>query len=165
MPSAHQPSSDYPQGVLFENHDTFHRRDWLVQRLARAIFVLIILAAAAGLFGGGPLSRTSTADAGTQLDYDRFIRQKSRLVFHAVATGDTTTLRIDGLILPTDQLVVRPEPVSQTASNDARTLTFETVPGRPFIVELEWTPQRPGVREGTVAVDDARLNVWSLVYP
>jgi hypothetical protein len=51
------------------------QRMWRVQRVGWGVMALLVLAAAAGLTGSGPLSQTSAATPGgaLRLDYDRFL--------------------------------------------------------------------------------------------
>lgn len=54
----------------------FQRREWFAERVAWAVMALLIAAALLGLFGTGPLSRTTAGDeAGPMwLEYERFAR-------------------------------------------------------------------------------------------
>jgi hypothetical protein len=53
----------------------YHRREWRIQRFGWACMALLVTAAAAGLFGSGPLSKahSGTVARGT-IDYERFAR-------------------------------------------------------------------------------------------
>ena len=54
----------------------FQRRSWIVQRIGWAIFALVILLAALGLFGDGILSDTKAGqeEGALWLEYPRFER-------------------------------------------------------------------------------------------
>ena len=72
----------------------FQQRSWQVQRAGWACFALVILAALAGLFGHGPLSRAAAAspDGSLAVEYHRFVRMQSptelRVRFDAAAVTD-----------------------------------------------------------------------------
>lgn len=58
----------------------FQRRDWVAQRVGWGVMALILIAAGAGLFGGGgPLSRTEarSADGSLRIEYERFAHQQT----------------------------------------------------------------------------------------
>jgi hypothetical protein len=64
----------------------YHRREWAIQRIGWLAMALFLLAAVAGLFGSGPLSRTQSGDpARGTIDYERFAHY-----------GTETSLRICG---------------------------------------------------------------------
>ncbi len=154
-----------PEGILFQDYEAFHRRDWKVQWWARIVFALVLLAAVAGVFGGGPLARVSASSGELRLDYDRFIREKSRLVLHLSPGGSAAHVRIDGLMDPDDELRTRPQPREEHADGSSRRLTFDAEPGTPLVILIEWKPSHPGLREGAVETDGGRLEIWSLIYP
>jgi hypothetical protein len=62
--------------LQIEDDMAFQRREWRLERAGWAALALFVGAAAAGAFGGGPLSRASAADASGHLvvRYERFIR-------------------------------------------------------------------------------------------
>lgn len=57
----------------------FQRRSWLVQRVGWGIVLLLLLAAAAGLLGSGPLSEETarSADGALGVRYGRFVRHRA----------------------------------------------------------------------------------------
>lgn len=68
----------------------FQEREWKVQRIAWTLLALLVLLALAGLFGTGPLSSASVADADGALTvgYERFIRHDGRSTLSIDVTGD-----------------------------------------------------------------------------
>ena len=57
----------------------FQRRTWLVQRVGWGVVLLLLLAAAAGLLGRGPLSEKTarSADGALGVRYGRFVRHRA----------------------------------------------------------------------------------------
>ncbi len=54
-----------------EENMTFQRRLWKVQRVVRAIALLILAIALAGGLGGGPLSHATASQGGSSIEYER----------------------------------------------------------------------------------------------
>jgi hypothetical protein len=61
----------------FCGEHTFHRREWFVQRMAWVLMTVVIVAAIAGVFGGGPLASAHVAIGDGQVDYQRFVRKRA----------------------------------------------------------------------------------------
>src|SRR5687767_835829 len=55
------------------------RRLWIMERVGWTIMAILIVAALAGVFGGGPLSHATAGHPGSALhvDYDRFARHEA----------------------------------------------------------------------------------------
>ncbi|BDP42249.1 hypothetical protein DAETH_22180 [Deinococcus aetherius] len=58
-----------------EQEFDFQRREWRVERIGWGVIWLLLALALAGLFGGGPLSRTSVSSGDLTLDFPRFERE------------------------------------------------------------------------------------------
>ena len=65
-----------PTGDLELDQDlAFQRREWIVQRVGLWALAIFVAAAAAGLFGGGPVSHARAGDArAVSVAYERFVR-------------------------------------------------------------------------------------------
>lgn len=64
------------QELQVERDLDFQRRDWRFQRIGWALMMAVIIAAFAGLLGGGPFAnrRIASPDSSLVVEYDRFIR-------------------------------------------------------------------------------------------
>jgi hypothetical protein len=63
------------EGLQIEQDLEFQRREWRVQHVGWWFLTAFVLAAAAGLFGGGPLSHARAGDPSRlQAEYERFTR-------------------------------------------------------------------------------------------
>lgn len=63
------------QGSARTEGDTaFNRREWSIQRAAWAVMVLVLVAAAFGVFGRGAVSRATLRADGLVVSYERFAR-------------------------------------------------------------------------------------------
>ncbi len=63
-------------GLQVERDPDFQRRDWRFQRVGWALMIAVIVAAFAGLLGGGPIAhrRIVSPDSSLVVEYDRIVR-------------------------------------------------------------------------------------------
>jgi hypothetical protein len=154
---------------------TYQRCEWIIQRVAWIVMLLIVIAAVAGLLGDGPLSRRTARDPGGtfQLEYDRFLHY---------GTQTTLTVRFaprvarDGevrLWLSLDYLdgvqvqQITPEPARVEAGPDRSVFVFRVSdPDAPATVFFHVLPQHRRPLSGRVGVGDREpLPFDQFVYP
>lgn len=138
----------------------YQRRAWFAQRVAWTILGLIVVGALLGLFGSGPLGR-STASAGIlSIEHDRFARYED---------ATTLTIRVDGRATAPDGLVrlsvnraflerariesIVPAPERVEARDDGVAFGFRTGGAGPVAVDFTLRPGRPGRAEGLVRLE------------
>lgn len=158
-----------------EPANTFQFWEWRCQRCGWAVWAAVLVAAAVGLLGSGPLSRqTLTSDNGSlSVEYDRWVQyhHPTSVVFRAaihspaktpleLAVGGTWLNRID-----IQDISPRPEHVVLSGREQL------------FLFRLEGKPTTPTIRfriqfdeyghsEATVRVNgDAPLQFQQFVYP
>lgn len=95
-----------------EEHE-HHRRAARVRAVGRSLMAVTVIAALAGAFGGGPLSRGRAEAAGAELEYDRITRFNSpnKLKLRVPASGKELKLSVGSALL--DQINIEridPEP-------------------------------------------------------
>lgn len=155
----------------FRAEQTFHEREWLVQRIAWALLAVFVVAGMAGLFGGGPLSkRTLRADAGT-LEIERFARRSAteEWTIRPAAAPDPNapfTLRISSSFLERYEITsIVPEPESTTLSGREVSFVFDaSAPDGAIVFHVE--PGHLGPSEGSFALGGAApVRVRQFVYP
>lgn len=130
------------------------------------MFVVLVCAAAAGVFGGGPAAHTSTGRVGVSVSYDRFTRDAATLRVNDRATpSGELCVAVDGIFAPNDSVSCSPPPVSVETVAGVRRFKFRTVSGTPLSILFRWAPHRPGLRRGGVTVGDERFRLWIFVYP
>ena len=135
-----------------ETDPDFLRRQWRVERAGWVIMSLLILAALAGAFGGGPLARAETESRAEamRVEYDRIARRRGdgALDFHlaAAAVGDT----VARLWLEREYVEqvgiqrVTPEPASVVSDGGRLVYEFDVQPQRPSRVVMEFEPRAMG---------------------
>lgn len=162
MPPSHD---DLPESVEHPKSPVFQRRDWMIQRIARVVFMSIVLAALLGIFGGGPLAHTVAEDGSVRIEYDRFVRAKAKFVIHAASAGTRLRVKFTGMITPDDTLRWLPQPIEQKWLAGASEFVFDVQAGEPCEIALDWKPVGAGLRQGAITVDGVSVAIWTLVYP
>jgi hypothetical protein len=133
----------------------FQAREWRWQRLGRWLLLAFVVAAAAGLFGGGPLSSAvASADGGAlNIEYERFARAGAamRLSIEDRAAAQPVAMRVNRAYF--DQLRIdriTPEPTAITIESDDAVLLFDRVGVAPFTIVIDGQLRRPGRLRATV---------------
>lgn len=159
-------------GLLGTDMET-QRRLWRFQRAGWIAMSLVLILALAGLFGTGPLSRTTrTADAGAvSVEYDRFIRYDSptRLRVHAPLETDTT-VRVFLSQEYLDRVLVTnvtPHPDAVTVQSDGAVYRFHaTTSGRAITVIFDIKSDTIGPLSGTIGIPERSLmTIQQFSYP
>src|SRR5688572_7914845 len=63
--------------LQLEEELPMHERSWVIQRVGWVLIILFVLAAAAGLFGDGILSKKKSTSGNATAEYERFARYES----------------------------------------------------------------------------------------
>lgn len=149
--------------------------EWRIERLAWAIFVLILLAGLAGLFGEGPLSHALVQSDGAppfSVEYERFARRQLPMEITVRLSNGTldaaTHLSISRAYLTGVEVrSIVPEPASWSAGGEWVGLDFAANgEAGPLAVTLTVVPQRAGRLNATLRLGDgpeATITQW--VYP
>jgi hypothetical protein len=158
--------SRQPPSFQLDEDPAFQSRMWRIQRIGWWSIAGILLAAAAGFFGHGPLSRASLeltddpkpAKAMT-LEYERFGRahRESRfIVYHPAGPSQahTFSLWLSGEYL-TDVEVLRitPDPLSQEPVSNGVRYRFH-LDKQAQTVMFRFKPERGGILSGSFRMND-----------
>jgi hypothetical protein len=160
----------------------FQERWWRVERVAWVLTTLVLVVAAAGVFGRGPVARRTAGarGAGAWVEYERVVRFRTptMLVVHLPAgppPDGRTTLALRGSVLGklSVQRVI-PEPLASAAGPDGISYTIQRVaaataaPGiaDSATVRIVLEPGAAGPVQATVAVHGApALSFRQFVVP
>ncbi len=173
MAQPEEPRERDPSLEINQDMD-FQRREWRVQAVARVVMILVVLAALAGLFGRGLLSRTTAGEpASLTVEYDRFLRLegKNRLTLRIgprAAAGREVRLWVHPRYVERmhyEQTV--PEPETMVPTPDRLWLVFPVArPGTSFDVVVDFKPERIGPARATLGVAGGpSLALSQFVYP
>ncbi len=142
----------------------FQRRYWLFERIGWAILILIIAAATAGTFAGGPLSAAAGTGAGFDAAYERFARRgvETRITVTMPANRTLWVQGMEGF----DIVGVDPKPA--TVRSERTGLAYDFAPGTGMMVTTyrlkprDWGRQRLAV---AATPDAAPTPLDIFVYP
>lgn len=163
-------------GDLELNQDLdLQRKTWTVQRIGWGGMALIVVAALAGVFGSGPLTRTEVTDNPQtfRLLYDRFGRYEGELVLQLVLSPETTTsnrvtVEIDRTYWTGHAVEhITPEPLISSIGIDGFLYTFETnAPSTPSVIVFRLRPKSIGAMDGRIRVNNAGpLRFHQFMFP
>jgi hypothetical protein len=155
----------------FQAEEAFHRREWLVQRIAWGLLILVIAAGLAGSFGSGPLSKRAMATASGTIEIDRFARRHASgewriQPIQSAAEGSQLALRISSSFLERYEIAaIVPEPASMTIDGSDVVFVFDAADAR-GTVAFHVEPENVGLGEGSFVLNDSEpLLIQQFVYP
>ncbi|MHB1424548.1 MAG: hypothetical protein ACYC3I_15365 [Gemmataceae bacterium] len=153
----------------------FERRWWRIQRIWWVILILLLTGGIAGVFGHGPLSKTTVHPPGSQLQvrYDRLARRGTpaflelRLDTAALASGKVR-IRLNRALfdqMQSQQIVPAPQ-LAEPLADGAR-FVFQTDPRcDSAVIYFTENPTKPGIIDAEVAVEGAEpVRFRQFVYP
>ena len=165
------------EGLAVATDEAFQRRSWRVQRVGWVGMLLVLVAAAAGVLGSGPVSRTSTTVPGAlRVEHGRFARVETpetlRVILDPAATaGDRVLLGLDRQYVDASRIeAVTPPPRAVRAAGDELIYEFAVArPGGPITIAFLLQHERFGRLRGRVVLHEAAgpatAAFSTLVYP
>ncbi|HVE90377.1 MAG TPA: hypothetical protein VNA44_11840 [Burkholderiaceae bacterium] len=159
--------------LQIEDHQDFQRRQWRAERIGWMAMALLIVAAVAGLLGGGGVladASSASADGRSRVEYQRFARKGSTTTLEIIAASGERELRIriDERYLSAMSLrTITPPPLATVLSERSYTFSFNRAPGAiDTRIKLHLEPDSAGSLEGTVTIDDAApLRIRHFIFP
>jgi hypothetical protein len=139
----------------------FQRRSWIVQRVAWIVMTLLVVAAALGLLGPGPLSRATASLPGVlEAKYQTLTRYEDPetltvRVAPAVTTSGLVRLSINRDYLDRAQVTsVTPTPERVEVAHARVVYVFRVAEaGRPLDVTFDLKPRNIGRAEARLAIE------------
>ncbi len=162
--------------LQIEQDPTFQQREWRVQRIGWWLLAGFVVAAALGLFGGGPLSRAQAGERGAPLwiEYERFTKvgAPTRLLVHAQAAPHDGSWGLDLRVARPyfDAMEITrmvPQPASVEVGAELVRLWFAAPSARaePLTVILDVQPRTIGWHRAVWAgAQGARVSFVQLAY-
>ena len=160
-----QQSASAPEEALgLDRVMPHHRAAWRVERIAWALSAIVLIAALLGLFGYGPVSRTTVGNVDAlQIEYDRFQRSSAPADYQV--TANASLARNGALRIRFDQSLIDrvefddivPEPERVVAGNGYIEFIFNIAPGDETRARIafRFRPTTFGRRSGQVTTNGA----------
>jgi hypothetical protein len=160
------------ESLQAEQNLAHQQREWLVERVGWIVMLLLILAAAAGLFGNGVLSRASVSD-GKQMtiEYERFAHYLTPTSFkvhmRTTSKDKDIQLRINSDFLHGVKLEkVVPEPIRVETGDKWLSYHFPVNTAGEVTIKFDVTPETVGKLSAVItAASEAQLSFNQLIYP
>jgi len=168
--TAQPPIPIRDDGLQLEEHRDFQERFWTFERWAWVGFGLILLAALAGLGGGGGVlaHTTITSEAG-KVDYPRVARWESadEVTVTFGSPREEHRLTLSPQFSQYFQIEdIQPLPERSLTSPAGEAMVFRSENGPPSKVVLHLRPQRPGLASYEVSLDGGDpVGVTTVVLP
>jgi hypothetical protein len=153
----------------------FQQKEWVVQRIAWGIMLLIVVLALIGLFGTGPISSASdeTGDGALAVDYQRFVRHDGRVTLSfkidpGQAQGNQVELWVSQDYLNDVEVqAISPQPTEARGAGDRTVYVFSVAdPAGPLQVQFSLRPQSMGRLAGAAGVgENATVTFDQISYP
>lgn len=163
-------------GLEIDEDMRFQHRAWAAQRLGIGGLALVVAAALAGVFGGGPLSRESVSDAAGafSMEHERFARFQSpaRITFDfhpgaAEADGKVRVWLDRKFVESVTMDSIEPQPASVQAAEDRFIYAFAVAdPARSAGAAFSFHPEKFGVLPGRTGLAKGDALVFrQFIYP
>jgi hypothetical protein len=157
-----------------DQDEEFERRSFIVQRAGWILMAALVVAAAAGLLGSGPLARATAAAPGAfTVEYDRLTRYQSDQALHvylepAVTRGRETRVWLNRQFLDSSKIEsVVPTPLRVEGQADRLYYVFQMAkPGDPLFIAFNIQAEQIGLVDGRVGLSEGHEVAFKqLVYP
>jgi hypothetical protein len=138
----------------------FERRWFRFEHIVWLLMVVYLIFVSAGLFGRGPMAKTTESSGRLHVQFDRIIRARSQAEvvaeIDAMATQQgRVRLLIEGALADEARIEsIQPQPVEQTASGTAHILTFQVNPGSPASVRFVQKVDGVGRAQSRIALEE-----------
>ena len=155
------PTGRRGDGLPIEDDPAHHRRVWAFERIGWALMAVVVVAALLGVFGNGPLTRTtaSAPDESLRVEYARVVRHggETALTLHLPGqqtAGEEVRIWLSGEYLDgVHVLAVTPEPVRFELASDGQVWVFRVAErGAPAAVVIRIDPDGYGSLAGAAAI-------------
>lgn len=168
MTQTEPPPAPGKGGLEVPEDYSFQKREWTVQRIGWIAMLVLVIAAALGLVGSGPISRTSASAAGLEVHYLRFARLQAPEQLRVLIDNANGRVEVwlDAGFLSQKQIEkITPDPADVRTGSDRYTFVFVAEGGRTEIT-FHMRPDNPGRASGGLGlVDGPAVELWQFVYP
>jgi hypothetical protein len=146
----------------------FHRIGWTVQRIGWVALAAFLGAALLGVFGHGPVSRTTARDGDLAVEYQRFARREAPSEVRIEVPADPdgrARISLDEHFTDAMRIAtIVPEPIASTTGERVG-FEFLVAPGELAHVIVRFEPERVGSTSTELRGGDRSVRIAQLVWP
>ncbi len=166
--------TDRSRPLQLTENPAFQRSNWRWQRIGWVAMAALVAAAAAGVFGQGPVARVEASAGGTlTARYERYARENTPVALRvdvapAAFRDGRIELMIDREFLAAMQIVeVQPQPLRIVALSDSLLFRFDsTAATTPVPVHFTFRPVEIGTHTARLwMADGTALRLRQFVFP
>jgi len=135
LSESHMAAQHPKEGLEIEQDMDFQESTWRIQRIGWILMIAVVIAAIAGVCGGGPASSAEVGDPGSGMtvSYDRFTRMNARETLDleispaAIRPDSTVSVWLDREWMESVEVnAITPEPESTEIAADRIIYEFKT---------------------------------------
>jgi hypothetical protein len=136
-----------------------HRRLWKVQKVGRALGIVILILGLVGLFGAGPLSKGTVGDGANSIEYDRIGYRDAPQTYvlrlaRGVARSGKARIWLERAALTRMRLAqIVPEPAGTRLAGGRTTFEFDVGEGEGIEVSIEYQSIVFGVHTALIGIE------------
>jgi hypothetical protein len=158
-------------GIELDPPESSGRGIWIMQRGAWVLLLLVLVAAAAGAFGGGPLGwrRLQSADGALVVEYERCLRAYAvsplRVRVPNAAEKDLAVRFDRGYLDGIAMRSVVPAPLRAELADGTITFVFDVQPPGRAVIEFELEARSAGRHVSRLGVGAAEVELRQFALP
>lgn len=155
-------------GLEVDEHLPMQERAWKWQAIGLYFILAMVLTAAAGLYGDGPISKKSVGESMATVEYQRFYRFQSRMELKVKLTKTNNANNVT-VTFPVEYLQhfkvdsVLPEPEKNMVNGGELQYYFNGTGNFDIIFNL--IPQSIGAIDGSLEVNKSRFELNHFIFP
>lgn len=149
-----------------EDEIRLHETGWAIQRIGWVIILLLLVAAALGIFGTGMLSQTQVDQTGHTIIFEKFARYEApmQLTVHAKSKNNNIEIRLPEIYFESIELdKIVPEPHETDLAQGNVVFTFQSKDRS--AIKFYLTPEKTGQVKVHIQVNESDFIITHFIYP
>lgn len=143
-----------------------HKKGWTAQRIGLALMYLLVLSAAAGLFGDGIASKKTETEHAITVESERFYRYDAPMQVKISAAGSDNNITVafsNDYLKHFELRSIVPEPAENQITNNQIRYSFDATGDAD--ITFYFVPKSRGSISGSLHVNDQQFELKHYIYP
>jgi hypothetical protein len=150
-----------------EEHVDMHKRGFPIQGIGIFLIMLIVVAAALGVFGDGMLSAGVLSSRSATVKFEKYYRHEARMEFNIMTFDQQRSVNVvsfPGQYLKDVEIqAINPSPMRSSFNKGRTEFQFEGTGNTRITFML--IPRKVGSISGTIQVNDDSFGIDHFIYP